>query len=212
MNIDQLQRIAPKVTQYFNEITDAMSRFAIAPAAAEAAFLAQMLHESGNFSCMRESFNYSPANLIATFNRGATIRFTPSMAEMYGRSVYHPADQEQIANIAYANRLGNGSIASGDGWRFRGRGPGQLTGRANYEECGHALGLDLIGNPDQVATVKIGCLAFAWFWAMGNKTGRSLNCLAVENKIDALSGVVNGGENGRVERLLLTQRAMAVMT
>ncbi len=212
MNIDQLQRIAPKVSQYFNEIVDAMSRFGIAPAAAEAAFLAQMLHESGNFTCMRENFNYSPANLMATFNHGATIRFTPDMAEMYGRSVYHPANQEQIANIAYANRMGNGSIASGDGWRFRGRGPGQLTGRANYEECGLSLGIDLVGDPDQVATVKIGCLAFAWFWAMGNKTGRSLNGLALENKIDAISGVVNGGQNGRVERLLLTQRAMAVMT
>lgn len=212
MNIAQLQAIAPDVTQHFNEIVDAIARFKIAPAASEAAFLAQMLHESGRFSRFVENLNYSPASLMATFNHGSTIRFTASMAELYGRTVYHPANQEQIANIAYANRMGNGSIESGDGWRFRGRGPGQLTGRTNYEACGRALGLDLVGNPELVASVKVGCLAFAWFWAMGNSTGKSLNSLAVENKIDAISTVVNGGQNGRIERLTLTQRALAVMS
>ena len=62
-----------------------------------------------------------------------------------------------IANTAYANRMGNGSIESGDGWRYRGRGPGQLTGKDNYQRCGEALGLDLVSDPDQVASPAIGC-------------------------------------------------------
>ena len=211
MNIDQLQRIAPRAVPYLDIINESIERFGIAPAAGEAAFLAQMLHESANFTRMTENLNYSPASLMSTFNTSKHIRFTADMAAMYGRTAAHPARQEMIANIAYANRLGNGSIESGDGWRYRGRGPGQLTGRSNYEACGRMLGLDLVGCPDQVAQPDVGCLAFGWFWSIGNKTGRSLNRLAVEGRIDEISITVNGGTLGLPERSQLTARALEVL-
>nr|WP_267874082.1 glycoside hydrolase family 19 protein [Massilia polaris] len=116
-----------------------------------------------------------------------------------------------IANTAYANRMGNGSIESGDGWRYRGRGPGQLTGKDNYTACGEALGLDLVNCPDQVAEPTVGCLAFAWFWDKGNRTGKSLNLVADIGKIDRLSLAVNGGSHGLAERIALTQRALEVL-
>ena len=211
MNIDQLQQIAPRAVPFLNSINAAIERFGIAPAASEAAFLAQMLHESANFTRMVENLNYSPAALMSTFNSSSRTRFTVDMATMYGRIAVHPANQEMIANIAYANRMGNGSIESGDGWRYRGRGPGQLTGRNNYEACGKALGLDLVGCPDQVAQPEVGCLAFAWFWSIGNKTGRSLNSLAVAGRIDEISITVNGGTLGLPERSQLTARALEVL-
>ncbi len=116
-----------------------------------------------------------------------------------------------IANVAYANRMGNGSIESGDGWRYRGRGPGQLTGHDNYKACGAALGLDLLAYPDQVALPEVGCLAFAWFWSKGNKTGKSLNSLAEAGRIDEISLAVNGGTLGLSERARLTSHVLGVL-
>jgi putative chitinase len=207
MNKDQLQHIAPHAVAYLDAINEAMERFDIVTPASQAAFIAQMLHESANFTAMSESLNYSPAALMATWPK----RFTPELAAQYGRSALHPANQQMIANIAYASRMGNGGVESGDGWRNRGRGPGQLTGHDNYKACGAALGIDLLASPDQVALPKIGCLAFAWFWSKGNKTGKSLNILADAGRIDEISLTVNGGNLGLAERARLTFQLLGAM-
>jgi putative chitinase len=188
-----------------------MARFGINSPARQAAFIAQVLHESNNLTTMCENLNYSPASLIATFNTRTVERFTQETAALYGRTEAHPANQQMIANVAYANRMGNGSVESGDGWRYRGRGPGQLTGKDNYAKCGAALGVDLVGCPDQVAQPEMGCLAFAWFWSKGNPTGRDLSLLADAGKIEGVSLAVNGGRNGLSERLALTERALQVL-
>lgn len=211
MNKEQLQQIAPRAVAYLDAINDAMARFDITTPASQAAFIAQMLHESKNFTEMTENLNYSPASLMSTFNTSKITRFTAATASLYGRTAQHPANQQMIANIAYANRMGNGNVESGDGWRNRGRGPGQLTGHDNYLACGNALGIDLLVSPDQVAQPEIGCLAFAWFWAGGNKTGCSLNRLADEGLIDDISVVVNGGTLGMPERARLTAQVLGVL-
>ncbi|WP_206085788.1 glycoside hydrolase family 19 protein [Massilia polaris] len=215
MNRSQLLSLSPglgaRVDVFIEPLNVAMKRFEIDTPARQAAFLAQVLHESLGLTRMTENLNYSPAALIATFNTRQAIRFTTDAAALYGRTAHHPANQQMIANTAYANRMGNGSIESGDGWRYRGRGPGQLTGKDNYTACGEALGLDLVNCPDQVAEPTVGCLAFAWFWDKGNRTGKSLNLVADIGKIDRLSLAVNGGSHGLAERIALTQRALEVL-
>lgn len=215
MNRAQLLAIAPgaarQADQFLAPLTAAMARFGIDSPARQAAFLAQVLHESVNLTRMTESFNYSPANLMATFNTRAVTRFTPELAALYGRTAAHAANEPMIANTAYANRMGNGSVESGDGWRYRGRGPGQLTGKDNYARCGAALGLDLVHHPDLVAQPDVGCLAFGWFWTRGNPAGIDLNLLADAGRIETVSRAVNGGANGLAERLALTRHALAVL-
>lgn len=207
MNIDQLIKVAPRAAPYLDAINSAMRRFGIVSTASQAAFIAQMLHESGNFTSMSENLNYSPASLLATWPK----RFTLDTAAQYGRTAAHPANQTMIANIAYGGRMGNGPPSTNDGWRYRGRGPGQLTGHDNYKACGDAIGLDLVGQPDLVASPEVGCLAFAWFWDRGNRTGRSLNVLADAGRIDDVSKAVNGGALGLSERSRLTAAVRAVL-
>jgi putative chitinase len=215
VNRAQLLAIEPgaskQADQFLAPLNAAMERFGIDSPARQAAFVAQLLHESRSLTAMEESFNYSPGNLTATFNTATAQRFTPELAGQYGRTAQRPANQTMIANTAYANRMGNGTIESGDGWRYRGRGPGQLTGKDNYTRCGAALGLDLVNHPDLVAQPETGCLAFAWFWAQGNPAGINLNLLADAGKIELLSRAVNGGPNGLAQRVALTQRALQVL-
>lgn len=182
-------------------------------------FLAQMAHESNGFKAMVEHLNYTPEALMKTFNNKKVTRFTTELSLKYGRTKDHPADQVMIASIAYANRMGNGDVASKEGWKFRGRGPGQLTGKDNYHACGTALGLDLIAEPDLVATPEVGALAFGWFWHRGNSTGKSLNIFADIGDVDAISDIVNIGRETKPEgdafgyqhRLALTKLANGVL-
>ncbi|MGZ9027389.1 MAG: glycoside hydrolase family 19 protein [Telluria sp.] len=215
MNRAQLLAMAPhlrsSVDVFVDALNDAMSRFPINTHRRQAAFLGQIIHESEGLTRMTENLNYSPGSLMLTFNTPKIIRFTVETAKLYGRTAYQPANQQMIANTAYANRMGNGSIESGDGWRYRGRGPGQLTGKKNYTNCGAALGMDLVNCPDQVARPDVGCLAFAWFWTKGNRTGRDLSLLADAGEIRGISLAVNGGLNGLAERLALTERALGVL-
>lgn len=184
-----------------------------------AAFLSQIGHESHGFRRVAENLNYTPAALLSTFNTPKIKRFTPELAEKYGRTAAHPANQQMIANIAYANRMGNGPVESGDGWFFRGRGPGQLTGRNNITRCGRAIGFDLAVNPGLLERPDVGALAFAWFWTEGNATGKSLNVYADAGNIDAISDLVNIGQRtervgdafGYAERVALNNQGLGAL-
>lgn len=195
-----------------SSITSACDRFQINTPRRIAAFIAQMAHESGGFTRLSENLNYSAEALRSQFGK----HFTTVAAEKYGRTASHSADWVMIASILYANRMGNGPVESQDGWKFRGRGPGQLTGKDNYRRCGAALGLDLLADPDLVATPDVGALAFGWFWDQGNSTGKSLNVYADEGNIDAISDVVNighvtakvGDSIGFEDRLALTNEGL----
>jgi putative chitinase len=180
-----------------NALNKIMPKFEISTPQRQGAFIAQALHESLGFTRMVENLNYTAEALLKIWPK----RFTPATAALYGRidSLQKPANQPMIANTAYADRMGNGSVESGDGWRFRGRGPGQLTGASNYKLCGKALGLDLVTCPDQVAQLETGLAAFAWFWR-----NNGLNELADHAEINRISARVNGGDLGLQARLDLT--------
>ena len=114
-------------------------------------------------------------------------------------------NEEKLANLVYAKRLGNGDTASGDGYKFRGRGIIQITGRSNYAETGKGLGLDLVNQPDLLLQKPNAAMSAAWFWS-----SRGLNALADDRNDDndledftEITKRINGGNVGLSERLAL---------
>jgi putative chitinase len=158
-------------------------------------FLAQIAHESNNFTRIEESLNYTPDGLMKTnpFNR----KLTREQANKYGRTSQHPANQVMIANIAYANSNGNGSVASGDGWKYRGRGFIQLTKKGNYQAYKDYSGHDVINNPDLLFRNDIALDCAGWYFSVFKK----LNSLADLNSTKAITKAINGGTNGMPDRL-----------
>jgi len=162
----------------------------------------------------RENLNYKPEAILATFNTPKVKRFTPAQAEQYGRTATHAADQQAIANIAYANRMGNGDAKSGDGWRTRGGGWMQLTGTTNHHACADFFGIrrDVVG--DWLATDAGAALSAAWFWHVNN-----LNRFADVDDVDGVSDCVNIGRKtlaigdaiGYQERRFLTDETRKVV-
>ena len=215
LTLEQLQRAtgatAANAARWIDALEDTMTRFDITTPQRIACFLAQIGHESNGLATCRENFNYSPEGLRNTFNTRRQERFTLSTAQKYGRVAgQHQANQEAIGSIAYANRMGNGDIESGEGFLYCGRGLGQLTGKNNYRAAGEALGVDFLTHPELVEMSPYGALVFGWHWDSGNATGRSLNELADEGDVDAISRAVNGGNNGLVARADLTDIALKV--
>lgn len=202
----------PLATRWTDALNAAMQRYNIDTPKRQAAFLAQLAHESAHLSRVSENLNYTPEALMATFNNPHTVRFTPQLANRYGRTKEHAADQKMIANIAYAKRLGNGAVESGDGWLYRGRGPMQITGKNNYRLCSRAIGVDLIANPALLERPDMGAMVAAWYWAEGSSKSASLNDLADRGDIKGISLAINGGTNGLAERIALTNEALAVLT
>ena len=110
------------------------------------------------------------------------------------------------AQAKYEGRVDLGNTVEGDGSKYRGRGLIQITGRANYAECGEALGLDLIRQPELLEKPQHACMSAAWFWA-----SRGLNTLADAGKFDTITQRINGGQNGAADRQTLYTRAMKVL-
>ena len=175
-------------------LNTAMSRYQIVGAKRVAAFIAQVGHESGHLTHLVENLNYSADALRKTW----PSRFNAELATTVARK------PEQIANIAYGNRMGN--TAPGDGWKYRGRGLIQITGKNNYRACGEALGLDLIAQPEMLEKPQYGCMSAAWFWATNG-----LNTLADAGKFDAITQRINGGQTGAADRQALYTKALKVL-
>ncbi|ENQ1002117.1 glycoside hydrolase family 19 protein [Pseudomonas aeruginosa] len=180
----------------------AMERFGIIAPVRGAAFLAQVGHESGQLTRLVENLNYSAQGLAATWPsryRGADGK-PNALALNLAR---HP---QAIANNTYASRNGNGDEASGDGWRYRGRGLLQITGRANYRTAGAGLGQPLEQEPELLEQPEFAALSAAWWWST-----HGLNELADRGEFAAITRRINGGLNGQSERLELWERAKAVL-
>lgn len=184
-------------------LNEAMSRFKIDSSVRAAAFLAQVGHESGGLTRLVENLNYSAAGLASTWPaRFRSPDGRPSaLAEQIARK------PEQIANAVYGGRMGNGPPASGDGWRYRGRGLFQITGRAQYQRCGRALGLPLVEQPELLERPEHAALSAAWFW-----DDNGLNALADAGDFEAVTQRINGGQNGREERHALWERAKEALS
>ena len=153
-------------------------------------FTAQWAVETDEFTLLRENLNYTPQGILDTFNRYRP-RFTREQAMLYGRTPEHPANQEMIANIAYANYLGNGPPESGDGFFYRGHGPPQLTFHDNYRDFENASGHQVLANPELLLEPEIGIACACWYW----KT-RGIDRHDDDADARAERRAVNGGEHG----------------
>jgi putative chitinase len=174
-----------------------------------ASFIAQTAHESGGYTMLTENLNYRAATMAACWpNRFAEQEPDPNKKgktkpkkDAQGKLIptkvalaleKHP---EQIANIVYAARMGNGPTESGEGWKFRGRGLKQLTGKFNYEKCGNDLGVDLVGNPDFLVEPTYAARSAGWFWH-----SNSLSSFADKGDIEGMTKKINGGVIGLEDR------------
>ena len=170
-------------------IPDTAAKFNITNVLRLAHFLAQAGHESGQFKSTSENLNYSSKGLLGIFPR----YFTPALAESYARQ------PQKIANRVYGGRMGNGAEATGDGFKFRGRGYIQLTGKDNYTAFDKTVPEDILANPDLVAT-KYALQSAAWFF---NKNGLWTICDkgADQGTVTAVTKRVNGGTIGLPDRI-----------
>ena len=209
MRLDEgrLRAILPRLPdpeRWCAALNPAAERFEIDSRERWAAWLAQLAHESAGFTRLEESLGYTARRICAVWPR----RFpTIASAEPFAGT------PEKLANRVYGSRLGNGPEASGDGWRYRGRGLIQLTGRANYRRAGRALSLALEAFPDQVREPDVAALTAAWFWA-----SRGCNELADDYSDDddradwlRICQLINGGTHGLAERTALWARAKAAL-
>jgi putative chitinase len=140
-----------------------------------------------DFTALVENLNYSANGLLATFRK----YFTPDLANAYARK------PQAIASRVYANRMGNGDEASGEGWKYRGRGILQVTGKNNYYQCSQFIFSDdrLIDSPELLQTPEYALRSACWYWVNNN-----LNALADTRDVEALTRRINGGTNGLQDR------------
>jgi putative chitinase len=188
MDISKLKGHVPD--SVIAQIPDTLAKFEINTPLRLAHFLAQCGHESGGFKVVNENLNYGAKGLLGIFKKYFP---TEEKAKLYERK------PEKIANLVYGSRMGNGPESSGDGYKFRGRGYIQLTGKDNYTAFGKAINEDVATNPDVVAT-KYPLLSAAWFF---NKNG--LHKIADQGATDAVvtsvTKRVNGGTIGLADRI-----------
>ena len=197
---EQLKAICPRINDV-DQVVTAMNGFfspyGIVTYERICAFVAQMAHESNEFNSRVENLDYSAERL-----RQVWPRKFPSK----GQAALYAHSPERLANYVYADRLGNGDEASGDGWRFRGRGWIQLTGRANYQAFCADTNLDVLLSPDLLSTHSAAAMAACWFWQR-NKC----NAFADLGDFESLTKRINGGLNGLPDRIKYWHKAQMVM-
>ena len=186
--IDKLNGKLPQAA--LNELPLVMEKFGISNPTRLAHFLSQVAHESGNFKFVNENLNYSSKGLVAIFKKYFP---TEALAMTYQRKA------DKIANKVYASRMGNGDEASGDGYKFRGRGYIQLTGKDNYKAFSDFIGEDCVANPDLVATKYP--LTSAAFFFHKNKLWDICDKGHSHDIVTAVTKRVNGGTIGLDDRI-----------
>ncbi len=160
-------------------------------------FLAQIATESNQFMFVVEDLDYSAEALLRVFPREFP---TSELANAYARI------PEKIANRVYANRMGNGDEASGDGWKYRGRGFIQITGKDNYTAICNSLCINSINNPDLLATLPYAMDSALWYWNQNN-----LNEAADRQDVVLATRRINGGLNGLTQREMYYSKARKVL-
>ncbi|XP_076042841.1 glycosyl hydrolase family 19 domain-containing protein HI_1415-like [Oratosquilla oratoria] len=184
--------------KYFEAIKSTFKKYNINTPLRQAHFLAQIGHESSSLKATEENLNYSKKALLSDFENYFP---TDALAEEYARK------PEKIANRIYANRLGNGNEASGDGWKYRGRGLIQLTGKANYEQFNKNTKENVVANPDLVASdANLAVEVAGWYW-----NSRNINKAADADDVEKVTKLVNGGDKGLKKRKEYLARAMIAL-
>jgi putative chitinase len=186
---EKLQKCLPRnkhIHDLFDSLEKVLPKYEITTVDRVAAFLAQCGHESADFTVLEENLNYGAKGLLGLFKK-----YFPNedLAKQYERK------PEKIANRIYANRMGNGDEASGDGYAHRGRGAIQLTGKLNYQAFGNSIGLSLEDAITYCGTMDGAIESACWFWQK-NK----LNAIADKKDVLAMTKKINGGTIGLEDR------------
>lgn len=198
IKIDQLQQVLPKcpdIILWHVLLNTHLPLAGIISPDEVSRFIAQTAHESADYSILTENLNYSERGLLSTFSK----YFNPTTVAKYARK------PEMIANRVYANRMGNGDESSGDGWKFRGRGIIQITGKNNYEACSLAIfGNDrLIRTPEDLIDPTYALKSALWYW--------SVNRLNSITDISALTKRINGGTIGLTQRIAHYDHTISIL-
>ena len=183
-------------SEWSEPLTTTFTTFGINDVNKQAAFIGQCSHECKHFKTLEEDLNYRTETLQRLFGH----KFKPEEIALYAHN------PQKIANRIYSNKMGNRDEASGDGYRFRGRGCIQLTGHDNYWHFGQSIKQDMVAHPELVATPMYAALSAGWFF----KT-HGCNEIAETQNWEKLTKVINGGLFGLEERVKLTNRAMEVL-
>lgn len=162
-----------------------------------AGFLSQCGHESSDFNILQENLNYSAQGLLATFPK--------YFSDMTTATAYQRQPQ-RIANRVYGSRMGNGPEASGDGWKYRGRGAIQLTGKNNYSTFAKYINKTLDETVSYLETLSGSVESACWFWSTNN-----LNALADSADVRAMTRRINGGTHGLEDRQLRWNRCLPIL-
>jgi putative chitinase len=196
---EQLKQMVknPHIDQWYAALEQLLDDYEINTPQRVAAFVAQCAHESGNFVFIKENLNYKAASLMKTFGKYFP---TADIAAQYANK------PERIANRVYANRMGNGDEASGDGWRYCGRGLIQLTGKDNYTFFAGSMDIPVEEAAEYLATFEGAAQSACWFWETNN-----LNRYADSGDIKGLTRAINGGYIGLEDRISHYEHALHVM-
>lgn len=200
---EQLAELLPNnqnVSEWVDALNNVLPEYEINTPLRVAAFIAQCAHESGNFTRLEENLNYRWQTLRKVFPKYFP---TDAIAQEYAS---RPDKKEAIANRAYGNRMGNGPEESGDGYRYRGRGLIQLTGKNNYTAFAKSLDIPVEEAVEYLETFDGAVQSACWFWDTNN-----LNKWADEGDMVTLTKKINGGTNGLEDRIKHYKHALKVL-
>ena len=203
LSADLLQNIFPLCKDpatWACALNPALQKYSVDSADRIASFLAQTGYESVQYNRLEENLRYTSAARL--------VKIWPSRFTNEDMAAPYVNNPEKLANQVYANRMGNGDEQSGDGYRYRGRGLIQLTGRSNYSAAAKAIGLDLANHPDLLLQPQAASMSAAWFWQ-----ARGLNELADDRTDDndladftEITRRINGGSTGVTDRFALFEK------
>ena len=199
LTLDQFRQMVknPHASYWHEALQQLLPDYNINTPLRVAHFVAQTAHESGNYVFVQENLNYKAASLMSVFKK-----YFPSLelAQQYANK------PQMIANRVYANRMGNSDEASGDGWRYRGRGLIQLTGKDNYTFFAGSLGISVEEAAEYMATFEGAAQSACFFWEQNN-----LNRFADANDVKGLTRAINGGYIGLEDRMKHTEHALHIL-
>ena len=219
--IKHLQAVGVKEPEkWLGAIRAACEKFQINTDKRVAAFLAQCAHESGGFTMLTENLNYRASTMAACWPPRFAVQEpdpakpgkTRPNKDAQGKNIPNAfaialeKKPEAIANTVYSNRMGNGTIESGDGWKYRGRGLKQLTGKDNYTRCGAGIGVDIVSDPDKLLEPTYAALSAGWFWS-SNHCGDFID----KDDFVGLTKKINGGTIGLADREARYKKCLASM-
>jgi putative chitinase len=203
LTLEQLKQFLPKnpyVDHWYGALAQLLPDYDINTPQRIASFLAQCAHESGEFTALKENLNYKAPTLRKVFGKYFP---TDELANQYASM---PNKQEAIANRAYANRMGNGDEASGDGFRYCGRGLIQLTGKDNYSWFAASISISPDEASEYLQTFEGAAQSACWFWENNN-----LNAFADAGDFEGMTRRINGGILGLDDRIAHYKRAMTIL-